>query len=61
MDELRKQVNGLREGFEALNKLLEKERKINEIYEYNVKRTSDLSDCSKNMQLKMLKVISVCN
>lgn len=47
MDKLRKQVNVLREGFEALNELLEKERKINETYEYNVKRTLDLHDCSR--------------
>lgn len=47
MDELREQINGLREGFEALNELLEKERKIDEIYEYNVKRTLNLHDCSR--------------
>jgi flagellin-specific chaperone FliS len=44
MDE---QVNKLRKGFEALNELLEKERNINETYEYNVKRTLDLHDCSR--------------
>lgn len=47
MDELREQVQGLREGFEALNELLEKERKINETYEHNVKRTLELHDCSR--------------
>lgn len=47
MDELREQVKGLREGFDALNELLEKERKINETYEYNVKRTLELHDCSR--------------
>ena len=47
MDELREQVNGLREGFEALNELLEKERKINETYEHNVKRTLSLHECSR--------------
>lgn len=47
MDELRKQVNGLREGFEALNELLEKERNINETYEHNVKRTLNLHECSR--------------
>lgn len=47
MDELRKQVGELREGFEALNELLEKERNINETYEYNVKRTLELHDCSR--------------
>ena len=52
MNELREQVDGLRKGFEALNELLEKERKINEIYEYNVKRTSDLSDCSKKYAIE---------
>ena len=36
MDELHEQIKGLREGFEALNELLEKERKINETYEHNV-------------------------
>ena len=48
MDELHKQVNRLREGFEALNELLEKERKINETYEHNVKRTLNLHECSRN-------------
>lgn len=47
MNELREQVNELRKGFEALNELLEKERKINEIYEYNVKRTLDLHEWSR--------------
>ena len=47
MDELRKQVGELRKGFEALNELLEKERNINETYEYNVKRTLELHDCSR--------------
>lgn len=47
MDELREQVNELRKGFEALNELLEKERNINETYEYNVKRTLELHDCSR--------------
>ena len=47
MDELRKQVGELREDFEALNELLEKERNINETYEYNVKRTLELHDCSR--------------
>ena len=47
MDELREQVSGLREGFEALNELLEKERNINETYEHNVKRTLELHDCSR--------------
>lgn len=47
MDELREQVKGLREGFEALNELLEKERNINETYEYNVKRTLELHNCSR--------------
>lgn len=46
MDELREQ--GLREGFEALNELLEKERKINETYEHNAKRTLNLHECSRN-------------
>lgn len=41
------QVNELIKGFKALNELLEKERKINETYEYNVKRTLDLHDCSR--------------
>jgi hypothetical protein len=45
MDELR--VNELRKGFEALNELLEKERKINETYEHNVKRTLRLHECSR--------------
>lgn len=44
MDE---QISKLRKGFEALNELLEKEKEINEIYEYNVKRTLDLHDCSR--------------
>ena len=47
MDKLREQVNGLREGFEALNELLEKERNINETYEHNVKRTLSLHECSR--------------
>ena len=47
MDELREQVNALKEGFEALNELIEKERKINEIYEYNVKRSLNLHECSR--------------
>lgn len=47
MDELREQVNVFREGFEVLNELLEKERKINETYEYNVKRTLNLHECSR--------------
>ena len=47
MDELRKQVGELREGFEALNELLEKERKINETYEHNVKRTLNLHEYSR--------------
>ena len=47
MDELREQISGLREGVEALNELLEKERKINEIYEHNVKRTLNLHECSR--------------
>lgn len=47
MDELREQVQGLREGFEALNELLEKERSINEVYEHNVKRTLSLHECSR--------------
>lgn len=47
MDELHEQVDGLRKGFEALNELLEKERKINETYEYNVKRTLNLHECSR--------------
>lgn len=44
MDELREQVNELRKD---LNELLEKERKINETYEYNVKRTLKLHECSR--------------
>ena len=52
MDELRKQVKGLREDFEALNELLEKERKINETYEHNVKRTLELHDCSRKYAVK---------
>lgn len=47
MDELHEQINGLREGIEALNELLEKERKIDEIYEHNVKRTLNLHECSR--------------
>ena len=47
MNELREQVNVLREGFEALNELLEKERSINEVYEHNVKRTLSLHECSR--------------
>ena len=47
MDELREQVQGLREGFEALNELLEKERKINETYEHNIKRTLNLHEYSR--------------
>lgn len=47
MDELREQVSVLREGFEVLNELLEKERKINETYEHNVKRTLNLHECSR--------------
>ena len=44
MDELREQVNELRKD---LNELLEKERKINETYEHNVKRTLSLHECSR--------------
>ena len=44
MDELREQVNELRKD---LNELLEKERKINETYEHNVKRTLKLHECSR--------------
>ena len=47
LGELREQINGLKEGFEALNELLEKEHKINEIYEHNVKRTLNLHKCSR--------------
>lgn len=47
MNELREQVNVLREGFKSLNELLEKERKINETYEHNVKRTLNLHECSR--------------
>lgn len=47
MGDIHKQVNELRKGFEALNELLEKERNINETYEYNVKRTLELHDCSR--------------
>lgn len=52
MDELRKQVGELRKGFEALNELLEKERNINETYEYNVKRTLSLHECSRQYAVK---------
>ena len=44
MDE---QVSVLRRGFEALNELIEKERKINETYEHNVKRALNLHECSR--------------
>jgi hypothetical protein len=44
MDE---QISNLRKGFETLNELLEKERKINETYEYNVKRALNLHECSR--------------
>ena len=52
MDELREQVNGLRKD---LNELLEKERKINETYEYNVKRTLELHDCSRKYTVEKAK------
>lgn len=47
MDDIHKQVNELRKGFEALNELLEKERNINETYEHNVRRTLNLHECSR--------------
>ena len=49
MDE---QISKLRKGFEALNELLEKERKTNETYEYNVKRTLDLHECSRKYAIE---------
>lgn len=49
MDE---QISKLRKGFEALNELLEKEKEINETYEYNVKRTLDLHECSRKYAIK---------
>ena len=49
MDELREQVNGLRKD---LNELLEKERKINETYEHNVKRTLKLHECSRKFAVE---------
>lgn len=52
MDELREQVNELRKGFETLNELLEKERKIDEIYKHNVKRTLDLHNCSRKYAIE---------